>query len=713
MINYNKKKQVFYIHTKETSYIFGVSDEKRLYHAYYGKKISGKELAKISEPKFKEIGYHSSDNKRSNFMPEINIYDGYNVFENTIKASMSDGVRSLDCVYAGHKISEDTLEVTLKDKIYKLQIILLYKIYPELNLIEKSLAIKNNEKKLSLTLESFNSGDMILPAGKYNLGFFHGGWIKEMSLRFEEISHGKKVLESRTGNSSHILNPSFFITKDEKVSEDTGEYYFGQLLWSGNWKFTFEKRLYDIVTFTGGVNSFDGFVTLRPGTEFKAPSLLLGFTDKGTGQMSRNLHDFYRQYMLPKQNLKTLQRVLVNSWEAFYFDLNEEKLLKLAEIAVNIGAELLVVDDGWFRGRNDDTSSLGDWEPAVNKFPGGMIRFTTKIKAKNLLFGIWMEPEMVNPNSNLYKKHPDWCYHFEGRPRTEMRHQLVLNITKKEVMDYLKKAIHRVITEFDPDYVKWDMNRYISEAGASNLKDTPVWIEHMKAAYELMAYMRSLKPSLIIEGCAGGGGRFSGGMFSYVDQMWTSDNNDPFCRQYIQYGTSLFYPAQVMCCHVGDSPYGLTGRESSLMFRVRTAMAGNFGIEANLLKWNRSEQETIKNEIALYKSIREIIYRGDLYRIESPYGGSRVSFMYVSKDKTEAVLFAFIINKEQDARPGDARSASLQNRIKLKGLDPEAKYEIETGGKKSQATGAGLMTAGLEVSLEKEQDSRVIKINKI
>jgi alpha-galactosidase len=703
-ISFNKKKGMFYIDTKDSTYIFGINAEKRLFHAYYGKKLSAKELAKIKEPEFREIGYHSPDNKKSNFMPEVNIYDGYNIFENTVKAVFSDGTRSADCVYAGHKIKGDTLEVTLKDRIYKFYIKLFYRVHFNYNLIEKSISMKNSEKKLSISLESFFSGGMIMPAGKYNLGFFHGGWIKEMTLQFEEISHGKKVLESRTGNSSHILNPSFFITKDEKPREDSGEYYFGQLLWAGNWKFTFEKRFYDVTAFTGGINNFDGFVTLKPGKKFDTPSLILGYSDKGIGKMSRDLHDFYRQEILPKPNVNTAKPVLVNSWEAFYFDINEEKLLKLADTAVSIGAELLVVDDGWFRGRNDDTSALGDWVPAKAKFPDGMEEFGKKIRSKGLKFGIWMEPEMVNPHSELYKKHPDWCYHFKGRPRTEMRHQLVLNITKKEVMDYLKKSVYRIVKDYKPDYIKWDMNRYISDAGAPNMKDSPVWIEHMKAAYELMAYMKSLNPSLILEGCAGGGGRFSGGMFKYVDQMWTSDNNDPLSRQFIQYGVSLFYPAQVMCCHVADSPYVLTGRASKLLFRINTAMAGNFGIEANLLKWKKEELETLKSRIKEYKSIREIICRGDLYRIESPYDNRRVSFMYVSKDRSEAVLFVYLL-----------KPSASHNLIKiwLKGLLPGALYKAVSGGKTIKAKGAELMNSGIIVPLASAQDSKVIRIVKI
>ncbi|MBP7792574.1 MAG: alpha-galactosidase [Candidatus Goldbacteria bacterium] len=702
MISFNKGKKMFYVDTKDSTYIFGINSEKKLFNAYYGRKLNNTQKKKIREPAFKEIGYHSSDNLKSNFMPEINVYDGYNVFENTIKCTFSDGDRSVDYEYSVYEIKNNTLRIKLKDKKYDFYMILNYVVHYEHNLIEKSVTFENMEKSVKAVLETFNSGELILPAGKYFLGFFYGSWINEMTLRVEEISYGKKVLESRTGNSSHIHNPSFFISRTSDLSEDTGEIYYGQFLWSGNWKFVFERRFHDVLLFTGGINSFDGFMTLDAGMKFTTPSLIIGYSDAGLSKMTHNLHDFYRDKILSQTVFNDTNRVLVNSWEAFYFDINEEKLLKLADVAGYIGAEIFVVDDGWFRGRNDDTSSLGDWKPAKNKFPGGMKNFIQKVKDKGLKSGIWIEPEMVNPHSELYKKHPDWCYHFPGRKRIEMRHQLVLNVTKKEVKDYVKRVLKYVIEEFDPDYVKWDMNRYISQAGAFNLKNVPVWIEHTKVVYELMEYLKSLKPELILEGCAGGGGRFNGGIFKYVDQMWTSDNNDPFCRQYIQYGTSLFYPAIAMCCHVADSPYGLTGRKSKLPFRIHTAMAGNYGIEANLLKWSKRELDTLKNEIAFYKEIRDVIYYGDLYRMENPYESKRVSFIYVSKDKKKAALFVFAMDELNEK----------ESKIRLKGLNPAMKYSLTIKNKNAVLNGRELMEKGIKIPVYKKQDSIIIKINK-
>ncbi|HRU38608.1 MAG TPA: alpha-galactosidase, partial [Candidatus Goldiibacteriota bacterium] len=692
------------------------------YHAYYGKRLTAKKLAAIGEPKFRWIGYHGSDNKQANFQPEFSFFDGYNIFENVVKASFSDGVRSLDLVYSGHKAYKDTLEVVLKDRKYRFSAVLKYRIHYNYNMLEKSVIYRNDGKKIAVKLEDYNSGSITLPAGNYNLATFYGGWIKEMTMSFGPLKAEKKIIESRTGQSSHIFNPSFFLTREDGILEEKGEYFYGQLLWGGGHKISFERRFYDVTVITAGVNSFDAAITLRPGCAYETPGFLLGYSDRGTGKMSRQMHDFYRDNVIPKDNINDHNRVLVNSWEAFYFSINEEKLLKLADRAKEAGAEILVVDDGWFRRKDNDRNSLGDWFPVREKFPHGMKWFGKQVKAKGLKFGIWLEPECVNTDSEIYRKHPDWVYHFPGRPRYQMRNTLVLDLRKKEVVEYLKKTIKRVITEYDPDYVKWDMNRYISETGPGTKDESP-YVEHVNAACELMDYLKSLKPGLILEGCAGGGGRMSGGYLAHVDQMWASDNNDPFMRQYIQYGTSLFYPAQVMCCHVADSPYNLTGRASKAEYRIRTAMAGNFGTEANLLEWNRKDLSVLKENISVYKSIRDIIYRGDLYRLENPYAGERVSFMYVSKDKASAVLFAYNNGKgafntpksichighfEGAGRIAESGKNPLKDKIRLAGLRPGTIYEVEIEGKKMKSRGIKLMKTGLKVDVNKPQDSAVI-----
>ncbi|HDQ25374.1 MAG TPA: hypothetical protein ENN43_01340 [bacterium] len=693
---FNGRTRVFFLSAKDSLYALGISGDKRLYHAYYGKNLSAGARAALKEPGKKELAYHSPSNRGISLLPEIEIYDGHNVFENTLKIKVSGSGYASDFVYRSHKISGNRLDIALKDRKYPVYVILHYEVYPDNNIIRRSITV-NNRGSATLHLENYYSGCLALPAGDYKAGCFHGSWANEMNMIFEPLTAGKKVLESRTGNPGHLHNPSFFITRAKNMSEENGEYYYGQLFCGGNWKLVFEKRFYGAVCVTGGINDFNGPVTLKPGGSFTTPDFITGFSSGGLGQMSRDVHDFHRQHTLPQANIHNYRRILVNSWEAFYFSVDEKKFERLADAAVKTGAELVVIDDGWFGGRYSDRTSLGDWEENRKKFPSGIRALARKVREKGLMFGIWIEPEMVNPESALYKKHPGWCHHYAGRKKTEMRNQLVLNISKSSVRKYLKRVIGRIIKKYDPDYIKWDMNRYMSEVSGGE----KAWRGHTEAVYELMSYLRALKPSIILEGCAGGGGRFAPAFMKYTDQMWTSDNNDPFSRLYIQHSASLFYPAQAMCCHAADSPYGITGRASRTQFRIHAAMAGNFGTEADITRWNAADLKLLAENIEIYKGIRDIIFTGDLYRLEPPHDGARVSFMYVSKNKKRAVVYAFM-----QAKPGPKPGP-----LKLKGLKAGAVYEIDFGEMKKSARGDELMKRGLDAGVRKTQDSAVITLS--
>ena len=525
-----------------------------------------------------------------------------------------------------------------------------------------------------------------------------------MNFSMEPITYGARVLESRTGNSSHFLNPSFLINRGPALKEDSGDVYFGQLRWSGNWKFVFEKKFYDTVAFTGGLNDFDSEIILAPSETFKTPGLLLGYSASGAGLMSRNLHEFHRNNTIHAASRNIARPVTLNSWEACYFDLNENRLKQLADKTAGCGAEIFVVDDGWFEGRNDDTTSLGDWREDRDKFPSGLAAFSDYVKKLGLKFGIWFDPEMISPKSNLYKEHPDWCYHFKDRNRTPGRNQLVLNLTLPEVMQFLKDTFKLIIDKYKVDYIKWDMNRNISEAGALNLppdKQQQIWIKHIEAAYELMDYMRTLNPAIIIEGCAGGGGRYDAGLMAHTDFIWASDNTDPFVRQLTQYGCLLFYPACALVSHIADSPHHQTQRITELAFRSSTAMAGCLGIQADISKWSEENLSMLKDTITRYETIRDTVQFGDLYRFESPYDTGRVSFMYMDKNKNKSVLFAFIINEKE-----------FTERIILKGFESAANYTVSIGSKQSRHSGMELMTKGINPEIKKVQESAVIKIEK-
>ncbi len=694
---------IFYLTTKSLSYIFGINQNKKLYHLYFGDKIlEKKNISPAVNADY--LGYY---NNSKIFLPEIVIYDGDEIFENTVKFSFQSGDRIVEYQFDKYEISETEnytlLKIFLKDTLYNLTLILNYKIYFDYDIISRYIEIINSTNDNFIKIENFFSGVLSFPVRNMFVGYLHGKWGHEANLIIEKINYGEKVIQSRTGNSSHFFNPSFFLSDTASPNEDNSSIFFGQIFWNGNWKFVFEKRFYDIITVTGGINNFDTEIHLNPSDKFCTPEFIFGYSDKGLGKMSRTLHDFYRDIIFPVNQQSIVRPIVYNNWEACMFDFDERKLRKLAETAGNIGIELFVLDDGWFGNRNDDTSSLGDWFVNKKRFPSGLKKLISYVKNKGMKFGLWIEPEMINPDSELYKNHSDWCYNFENRERTLMRNQLVLNLTKQEVNEYIKSVLKNIVMNYDVDYIKWDMNRNLSRLGADNLDDAykkEVWIKHTEAVYELLKYVRSLKPDILIEGCSGGGGRFNGGILRFVDQIWTSDNTDAEARQFIQYGISLFYPAVTISSHVSDSPNGLTGNNINLEFRFNTSMAANFGIEANIDNWNKENIDFAKKKILEYKNIRDIIFYGDMYRINSPYSNDVISVIYVNKTKTNAVLFLFQLN------PGDTDRIKI---VKLKGLD-EKKYYKVNGEKKS---GESLMKSGIQVKLQKKYDSRVIIINSL
>ncbi|MGD0565757.1 MAG: alpha-galactosidase [Candidatus Goldiibacteriota bacterium] len=695
-IAFDRKKKIFSLASGDSFYSFGINREGALYHIYYGAK-EGKKTA----PRFSWFGYHDSD-RRQNMLPEAEIYDGRNVFENTLKVSFPGNLRIAQCVYSGHIIKDNSLEVVMSDKKRGFSAILRYLVRGKYGLIEKSIIIKNTARRGGAVVENCYSGSLVLPPGNYDLGYLSGAWAKEAYLTVEKLNPGKKVIESRTGNSSHLFNPSFFITPAGAASEITGDVYFGQLLWSGNFKFTFEKRFHGAVAAHCGINDFDSRIILKPGEEFTTPAFLFGFVDSGLGAMSRALHDYYREEVMPAENRNKTTPVPANSWEGFYFGINEKSVRRLAEKAAEAGAEALIIDDGWFGKRNDDKTSLGDWEPDGAKFPSGMKSISKYIKSLGLKFGIWIEPEMVSPKSILYRKHPEWAYGFKGIKSSLMRNQLVLNITKPAVMEFIKKLLKKITLDYGADFIKWDMNRYISEAGADNLEyGKPAWIEHARKFYELMGALRKLKPGIVIEGCAGGGGRFDGEMLKYADCIWTSDNTDALDRQFIQYGISLFYPARAMDSHVSDVPNWFTKRSIPLSFRLATAMAGNFGIQANILKWKSGEFRELKESIIKYKRIRDIIFFGDLHRLSSPYTSKTPAVMYVSKDSSRGVIFAYNTGKKCDAL------------FYPEALKNELKYRVSGGKKETISAGSVIMKKGIKVGFNGVYDSSIIEFTAV
>jgi len=633
---------------------------------------------------------------------EYSSFGGLRFAEPCLKVELPDGVR--DCVlkYTGHEIVDSReLIVVLKDIGYDLFADLHYRPYPEFSVVARWAEIRNAGSR-PVTLEEALSGALTLPRGRpWRMTYLSGRWAGETRVVQEELWAGKKVLESRRGTTSHQYNPVAFFDRGG-ADEEEGEVWGCLLGWSGNWKCVAEYVEHDQLRVEMGVNDFDFRWHLAPGESFKTPKMILAYSDDGFGGLSRSLHRFERQEILPRNHAAEPRPVIFNSWETLYFNVNEENLKSLAERAAEIGVEIFVVDDGWFRGRNDDHAGLGDWEPDPKKFPRGLGPVIEHVKKLGMRFGIWVEPENVNPNSDLYRRHPDWVYNFPGRPRSEMRNQLVLNLCRSDVREYVLGWLDRLLTENDIGFVKWDMNRNFSEPGwpeAPGERQREIWVRHVQAVYEILDELRRRHPDVIFEGCSGGGGRVDLGAMERFDQFWTSDNTDALDRLFIQEGYTYAYCAKTMGAWVTGVPNFLTNRSLSLEFRFHSAMMGALGISINLLELSRREVEEARTLIEYYKKIRYIVQEGDLYRLVSPRTGCFAAFQFVTPDRGESSVFVFSLRGGFGKRHPN---------IRLRGLEPDLLYVVEDEGR--SLPGSYLMNFGVDPGVIGDFKSRIIHL---
>jgi len=540
----------------------------------------------------------------------------------------------------------------------------------------------------------------------YRLSYLYGRWGSETKLSRIELGYGKKILESRRGITSHQFNP-WFVVDNGQADEDFGKVYYGILGWSGNWKIVFEKDSYGRLQIAGGINNFDFSWQLKPGECFVTPKFVAGYTNNGFGDASRKLHHYQLDYILPRNLNQKIRPVLYNSWEATQFNVNEEGQKKLAEKAASLGVELFVLDDGWFGERNNDKAGLGDWYVNKKKFPHDLTSLISYVNELGMDFGLWVEPEMVNKNSKLYNLHPDWVYHFPNRACSESRNQLVLNLAKKEVVEYIYDFMNKLLDNYNIKFIKWDMNRPFSEPGWLDVptsQQQEIWVRHVQGLYQILDKLRRKQPDVIFESCSGGGGRVDLGILQRADQVWTSDNTDAFDRLKIQEGFSYAYAPKIMMSWVTDSPNWLNQREVSLDYRFNVAMMGSLGIGGNLNKWSDAEMMLAKGKISQYKEIRKIVQHGDQYRLLPTWKGNLVAVEYVNEDKDKVVLFVFLHSQQfgEKLLP-----------IKLKGLinDTLYQYHDEENGKVI-LSGKALKEIGLKVDLKGDFDSKLIILEK-
>ncbi|WP_411829701.1 alpha-galactosidase [Paenibacillus favisporus] len=698
---FEEKRRIFAIHTQRSSYVFGINERDRLQHLYWGESVTIDDCA----PLLRGRSHSSFDAEVDMQAEEYSFWGGVNYDEPSLKVCMPDGVRDLSAGYVRHEIREEdgrqTLVIVLKDRVYPLEAHLLYRVIPEYDLIERSARIVNTGGE-DIVLESVQSAAWSLPDLRdYRLTHVTGKWSGEFQLRRNVLSEGKKVLESRRGFTDSHANP-WFAVDEGQATETDGRVWFGALAWSGNWKITAEKTVFNHVRVTGGINDFDSEWVLGAGESFDAPWFVGGYTAGGFGGMSRNLHQYQHAYVLPSSEPR---KVLYNSWEATYFNVNAADQMALAERAARMGVELFVVDDGWFGQRNHDRAGLGDWYVNKEKFPNGLGELIGKVHELGMEFGIWVEPEAVNPDSDLYRAHPDWVYHFETRPRTELRNQLLLNISKPEVKAYILQFMTELLQNHRIKFIKWDMNRTVTEPGMKGHplhRQKELWIRHVRSLYEIWAELRRRFPHVEFETCAGGGARIDLGIFRYADQSWPSDNTDAFDRLSIQEGFSYTYAPRMMTCWVTESPTVMNKRNVSLKYRFHSAMMGTLGIGSNLNEWSDELIEQSGEFIRQYKAIRPLVQFGRQYRLADLQHKGVTAVQYVDEAGTDSAVFAFLHSQ---------RLGEPLPRLRLQGLQADRAYAIE--GLPGSWSGRALMNIGIELPLRGDFDSLLYRVTAV
>ncbi|HZU29415.1 MAG TPA: alpha-galactosidase [Bryobacteraceae bacterium] len=690
-IRFLPEKKLFIIDAGPVTWVAGINERNELQHVYWGGRVTRDAdwNAVHSLPEW------ASFDLTTTTTPQEYPGQGAGLFtEPCLKITMQDGNRDLVLHYASHKIAGNTLTITLKDISNNVFADVSYTAYPDSGIIRRATLIRNNTNQ-PLVIENAQSGVWYVPQGTgYRLSYLAGRWAGETQLQHEPVNPGLKVIESRRGATSAQANPWFALDRD--ASEEHGRVWFGALGWSGSWRISIEETPLHQVRVTGGFNPFDFGYRLKPGESLETPGFYGGYTEGGFGEASRVLHRFERAQILPERSRSRPRPVLYNSWEATTFNVDEAGQRALAEKAASIGVERFVMDDGWFGARDNDRAGLGDWVVNPRKFPNGLKPLIDAVHHSGMDFGLWVEPEMVNPNSDLYRAHPDWVINFAGRPRTEGRHQLVLNLARDDVKEHIFGVLDRLVTDNDIAFLKWDMNRNFSEPGwpeAAPEDQKKIWVAYTRNLYDIIDRLRERHPKLEIESCSGGGGRVDLGMLQRVDEVWTSDNTEAFDRLSIQNGFTHAYTPQVMMAWVTDVP-NMNGRSTSLKYRFLVAMNGSLGIGANLNHWSNEDFALARNMVALYKSIRTTVQQGRLYRLIMP-PADVVASEYVSDDGAQAVFFAFR-HSQQLGEPAAA--------ICLRGLDPNATYRLRRVDgllldRGDELSGSYLMNQGLRFNL--------------
>ena len=712
-VRYIESKKTFLLQTKNSTYQMKVSDYGYLLHLYYGERLEDEDLSYLIQ--LQDRGFSPNPNEAGNdrtfsldFLPQEFSSDGSCDYRlSSIEVKNGDGsyafvgkvakheiyagkysLAGLPSLWGTEKDRVDTLEIWLTDPATQLTVVLCYSVFEEKDIITRAVKVFN-ESEDTIYLNRIMSLTMDFMDSDYDFIHFDGRHTMEREWSRNPLAYGIQNVGSFRGASSHQHNP-FTILCERGASEDDGRCYGFSFVYSGNFMCKVEKDQYDQTRIVMGIHPKHFSYQLKPGERFTAPEVVLAYSGEGLTHLTHLYHRVYRENLCKSPYVKKERPILINSWEAAYFDFDEAKLLKIAKEAVDMGVELFVLDDGWFGNRNDDNAALGDWDVNTAKLPQGLSGLSEEIHKMGLKFGLWIEPEMVSENSELYRKHPDWCLQMPRRQPSRGRYQLVLDLSREDVRNYIVASINGVLDSARIEYVKWDMNRFITDAWSAIVekeKQGEIYHRYILGLYDIMNRIILTHPEILFCGCSGGGGRFDPGLLYYQPQIWCSDNTDAVCRLKIQYGTTFVYPVSAMESHVSVCPNHQTGRTVPLETRGVTAMDGILGYELDSTKLTKEEKQICREQVKAYKKNYPLIVCGDYYRLTNPYTFSEyVAWEHVSPGRDEALISLVLTEKEAN---------DAQRYVKAKGLNPRMQYRVD--GMEGSLSGQALMSAGLPV----------------
>ena len=712
-IFYNEKDKAFKLRANNTDYMMKVCEEGYLAHVYYGNKVPDEDLTYLLRLDESPFTPATNDRDRASFMDTLPFeYPCFGVGdyrESAFKIMDANGMSTCDLRYVSHKMYEgkpkleglpatfateesgcSTLEITMYDKYANIEVVLIYTAFDKLDVITRSAVITNkSEKPFKITRAL--SACVDFDTDKMDMITLNGSWARERAVERCRLHHGKQLVDSCRGESSHQNNP-FVALCDNNADEDKGEVFGFNFVYSGNFYAQAEVTQHKKTRFLMGINPLDFEWLLEKGESFTCPEVVMVHSDEGIGKMSRTFHDLYRNNLIRGEYKDKRRPILINNWEATYFNFDTDKLIDIAKEASKLGIEMLVMDDGWFGHRDSDNSSLGDWFVYEKKLKGGLKYLVDEVNKLGMKFGIWFEPEMISPDSELYKAHPDWAIQIKGRPLTLCREQYVLDYSRKEVRDHVYGMMKKILDSANIEYIKWDMNRQLTEVGSATLpaeRQRELWHRYVLGVYDLMDRLTTDYPHILLENCSGGGARFDPGMLYYSPQIWCSDDTDAIERLKIQHGTSMCYPCSAMGAHVSDCPNHTVGRNTPFKTRGHVAMVGTFGYELDVTRIPQEDRDAIPAQIEEFNKFNKLVRTGDHYRIGNMFEDNTWdAWEFVAKDKSEA-LFEFV---QVLARPNER-----SRRIKLKGIEPEAYYYEESEPDK-KISGAALMNAGINIA---------------